>query len=169
MMPVHSAWPAFEVMLATWSLLAVEGHRVEARIGQPERGLEAGLERRRGDVEPLGEAEVAAMAGEPRHRPVRGEDVALDLGQRDRAHRRPAVEVADRIARILPALVEQPELRAALVFDEAVAIEVARSSRSSRARPARSATADRAGASSPVQAWVSASRISHSGVESMLP
>ena len=64
------------------------------------------------------------MAGQPSHRPVCREDIALDLGQRDRAFGRTAVEMADRIARILPALVEQPELGAALVFDEAVAVEV---------------------------------------------
>ena len=66
------------------------------------------------------------MAGQPRHRPLGGVDVALDLGQGDRTVRRLAVGVADRVARVLPALVEQAELRAAPVLDETVAIEVAR-------------------------------------------
>ena len=68
---------------------------------------------------------VAPVAGQVGHRSAGGEDVALDLGERDRRLGGRAVHVPDRIARILPALVEQAEPRAPLVLDEAVAVEVA--------------------------------------------
>ena len=66
------------------------------------------------------------MAGQIGHRSAGGEDVALDLGERDRRVGGPAVDVPDRVARILPALVEQAQPRPPLVLDEAVAVEVAR-------------------------------------------
>ncbi len=65
------------------------------------------------------------MTGQPRHRALGGVDVALHLGERDRRVGRAAVGVADRVARVLPALVEQAKPRAAAVLDEPVAVEVA--------------------------------------------
>ena len=87
---------------------------------------------------------LAAVAGQPRHRPAGGVDVALDLGERDRPLGRPAVGVADRIARVLPALVEQPELASGAGTRRSRRRRGRRSARSSRAPPARSATAGRA-------------------------
>ncbi len=66
------------------------------------------------------------MTGQAGHRAAGGVDVALDLGQGDRRLGRLPVGMADRVARVLPALVEQAEPRSAQVLDEAVAVEVAR-------------------------------------------
>ena len=107
------------------TLVAVERHRIEARIRQPKGVVELLLQLCRSEIEPLGEGQIAAMAGKPGHRPVGREDVALHLGQRDRPDRGPAVEVTYRISRVLPALVEEPELGPTLIFDEAIAIEIA--------------------------------------------
>ena len=83
------------------------------------------------------------IRGEPRHPALGVVDVALDLGEGDRRLAPRGRPVADRVARVLPALVEQAARRAALVLDEAVAVAVARTRRSSRARPARSARGGR--------------------------
>ena len=137
------------------------------RLGKPECGVESGLELLGGRVLPGGELRLAAMTGQARHRATRGIDVALDLGQGDRPIRRPAVEMTDRIARILPALVQEPELRASLVLDEAVAVEVARvvdpgeGGQGVRPQPVEQRVVAGPG--------VSPRRISQSGVESMLP
>ena len=66
------------------------------------------------------------MAGQAGHRPACRVDVALDLDQGDGALGQSSVRVTDRVAGVLPALVEQAPLRAPAVFHEAVAIEVAR-------------------------------------------
>ena len=65
------------------------------------------------------------MPRQPGHRPSRGVGVALDLGQGDRALGELPGRVADRVARVLPALVAQPEPGPPVVLEEPVAVEVA--------------------------------------------
>ena len=60
-----------------------------------------------------------------RREPLGGEDVTLHLGKRDRAFRKLAVGMEDRVVGILPALIGEPLLGRALIFDEAVAVGVA--------------------------------------------
>jgi len=100
-------------------LLGVEKIRGHVRIGFLAGGRV--LAHARADA-----ALLAAMAREACHPSPGRVDVPLDLGQRDRPLSDTAVEVSDRVARILPALVEETALRAPLVFGEAVAVEVAR-------------------------------------------
>ncbi len=91
-------------------LVTVERHRVIAAILHPERGLEAGRELVGLGIEPDRQLGLAADRREPRHPPLRVVHVALDLGQRDRWDRVVAVSVADRVAGVLPALVQQAAL-----------------------------------------------------------
>ena len=102
------------------------------------------------------------------HRSTGGEDVALDLGECDRRFGGPAVDVPDRIAGILPALVEQPEPRAPLVLDEAVAVEVARIVDPGQGREGVRPQAFEHGVVARTGLGL-AQEASHSGVESMLP
>ena len=73
----------------------------------------------------LGELVVAAQPGKPGHVAPAAIDVALDLDERDRALGERAVADADRVGRVLPALVDEAAFGLALVLDEAVAVEVA--------------------------------------------
>ena len=56
---------------------------------------------------------------------ARGVGVALHFAQRDRAFGEAPVGVEDGIVGILPALLHEALRRAAVVFDEAVAVDVA--------------------------------------------
>src|ERR687896_1602102 len=67
---------------------------------------------------------VAQHVGKLGRSPQRGMDVALDLAGRDRTSRQLAVRVEDRVPGVLPALLIEAERRAALVLDEAIAIEI---------------------------------------------
>ena len=53
-------------------------------------------------------------------------DVALHLAERDRPLRYRAIGVKDRVVEVLPALVDQARFVGAVIFDEAVAIGIAR-------------------------------------------
>ena len=55
-----------------------------------------------------------------------GVDVALDLRERDRSFRKPAVGMEHGIVRIFPALIGEPLLGRAVILDEAVAIAISR-------------------------------------------
>ncbi len=76
-------------------------------------------------IEPVGERVLAADPGEPGQPPLGIEDVALDLGEGDRGDGLTAGPIADGIARVLPALIDQPSIRASFVLDEPVAVAVA--------------------------------------------
>ncbi len=54
-----------------------------------------------------------------------GEDIALNLAQRDRTFGRRTVGVADSVVRVFPSLVQQASRRLAMIFHQPVAIEVA--------------------------------------------
>src|SRR5688572_29267699 len=97
------------------ALLAVERHRVVALVLDPEALLEPLLEGARLAQQPLRQSMLAADRRQGRHPTLRIEDVALDLGERDRRLRLDPVAIADRVARVLPALVEQAARRTALV------------------------------------------------------
>ena len=106
-------------------LCSVEGHGVRADVVHPERFLES-------DSKALGrvflgrrERLVAAQSGESREAAPGRVGVALHLDERDRRLGQRPVTVADRVARVLPALVEQPALRVPLVLDQAVTVDVA--------------------------------------------
>ena len=168
--PTRAPGPAFEPMVAAGSLVAVEGHRVEADIAGSQNAASNRSRSAVGvDVETGGQLDVAAMPRQPGHRPSRGVGVALDLGQGDRAlgtgrrryggSRRPNPSSPGCAAR-------------------AASGARTRGTRRRRGRPTvsiQSSAASACGqsrstsASSPVQAWISPSRISQSGVESTLP
>ena len=106
-------------------LVPVEGHRVEAGLGHPERRVELDPQRVGLALEPVGQLGLATSPGEPGDPALRVVHVALHLRQRDRRVRRPAGPVADGVGRVLPALVDEPEVGPAAVLDEPVAVEVA--------------------------------------------
>ena len=122
-MPLHRQCPPFDPTVSTARLSPSS-----AIAMWPFGSVNASANRRFSSVasdQPFGQLEVAAAAGQPGDPPPGIEDVALDLGQRDRHRRQRAVGPADRVARVLPALVEQAARCSTLVFDEPVAIAVA--------------------------------------------
>src|SRR5688500_6056466 len=90
------------------ALVAVQGHGIEADLGHPEGRLEAALELGRFGLQALRELVLAEAIGERRQAPLRVEDVALDLDERDRRERQAAICVTDGVTRVLPALVQEP-------------------------------------------------------------
>ena len=84
------------------------------------------------------------MAGQAGHRPAGGVDVALDLDQGDRALGRSPVGVTDRVAGVLPALVEQARASSAGGIRRSRRRRGRPTRRSRRAPPGRSARAARA-------------------------
>src|SRR6185369_6082756 len=104
-----------------------------------ERLLEAGRQLVRLGVEPDRQLGLATHRGESGHAALRVEDVALDFCQCDRWLALPAFAIADRVVRILPALIQQTAIRTPLVFDETVAVAVSvaidPSQRGERVRP----------------------------------
>ena len=106
-------------------LAAVERHREVALVLHPEAFVEELLERAGLPREPLGALDVAELTVDRGEAALGVVHVALRLGQGDRPFGHAAVAVQHGVAGIPPALVAQPGARAALVFDEAVAVEVA--------------------------------------------
>ncbi len=100
--------------------VAPDGHHVVAQIRIPEGGLEAPPHLLGLRVEAGGQLVLAAAPGKAGHPPLGIEDVALDLRQRDRRLDRRPGPVADGVARVLPALVDEPLRRATLVGHEPV-------------------------------------------------
>src|SRR5919201_1688666 len=109
------------------ALLAVEGEREAAPLRDPEILVEATLQLGRLALEAHGELVVVpVLAREPRATHLYVVDVALDLARRDRPLGDRAVGEADRVPRVLPALVLESRLDITpLVFDVAVAVAVA--------------------------------------------
>src|SRR5690606_33124404 len=99
--------------------------RVELLVGHPE-GLVEPYAQPLGALAPAARGLlVSATRLQVGHREQRRVAVALHLRQRDRTVRGPSVGEADRVGRVLPALVEQTAVGRALVLDEAVAVAVA--------------------------------------------
>src|SRR5262249_36545133 len=92
----------------------------------PECSVESVLELCRFALEAIGERTVAPHFTRELGRPDLGVvDVPLHLCRSDRAGCRGAVCERNRFVRVLPALVERPNLRSAAVLDEAVAVVIA--------------------------------------------
>src|SRR5205085_11306875 len=108
-------------------LLAVECERVETALLDPEVRVESLLELLRFGLEPIREPGIAPdLARESRCAHLRVVDVPLDLASRDRALRNRAVGEADRVPRVLPALVLEARLRVSpFVLDVAVPVAIA--------------------------------------------
>ena len=104
--------------------VSVERDGVEALVLHPEALLHQSLHGL-GALPPLRGARVAQVFAELAHRLPGGVGVALHLQKRDRALGETAVGVADGVLRILPALVGQTRVGAALIVDQAVAVAVA--------------------------------------------
>src|SRR4051812_5279118 len=96
---------------------AIERERVRLEFVAPERALEALAQfLRLPDQHPCAILE-AEQSRQPGPLPLRLEHVALHLAERDRGIRQRAILVADRVARILPSLLDQPRCAATGVFD----------------------------------------------------
>ena len=107
-------------------LRAIERQRIGLELRAPERRLECFPKPHRLRFERGGLVEIAqsprAFGGEVFGRV----DVALDLGERNRSFRQPAVGVEDGVIRIFPALVGEALLGRAVILDEAVAVGISR-------------------------------------------
>ena len=106
-------------------LLAVKRQRVGAELLAPECLLETLRQLPGLDLEPMRDLAPAEPLRATRRQPLGGEHIALHLGQRDIAFGQRAVGMEDRVEGILPALVAQPLVGRALIFDKAVAVGVA--------------------------------------------
>src|SRR4051812_31775609 len=96
-----------------------------ALIVDPERLLEPLAERLGLGPKACRKVVLAAERRETGHPALRVEDVALDLGQGDRRRGEATGTIADRVAGVLPALVQEASLGPPLVLDEPVAVAVA--------------------------------------------
>ena len=132
-------------------LVAVERQRIGAELLAPERLLETLGEQLRLGLELAHHVETAEPPGAARRQPLGGEHVALHLGERDMAFGELAVGVEDGVEGILPALVGEPQLAGAPVFDKAVVIGVARAIDPLQRRLDRRPQLARAVSSSPVR------------------
>src|SRR5262249_57078804 len=108
-------------------LVAVEGERVGLELRTPEAGVEPLGEILGRGLEPARPLALAEALGAARRQELAAVDIALHLGERDRPLREPAVGMEARVQGILPALVGEALLGGAVVFDEAVAVGIARS------------------------------------------
>ena len=106
--------------------LAIERHRVIGLVGQPEVRLEPLAQPARPLAQRHGPLAEPEDGGQRRRRIQRGVEISLRLSQRDGRLREVPGGVHDRVLRVLPALVDQAAFCLALVFDEAVAVLVAR-------------------------------------------
>ncbi len=106
-------------------LAAIQREGVRARIGHPESPFEVVLEPCGGLFFALGELVLATQASQARDPQSRGVDVALDLDEGDRPVGEAPIAVANRVPRVLPALVGQAALGQPLVLDEAVVVQIA--------------------------------------------
>ena len=107
------------------ALVAVEAHREPTALLEPEVAVEPHLEVGRAGPQLLGVLVVAAFGREVRTCDERGVHVALHLAQRDRRLGERAGGEADRVVRVLPALVAQATIARAQVLDVAVVVAVA--------------------------------------------
>src|SRR5438105_15076337 len=105
-------------------LYAIERLGVVAAIGQPERALEFGTDLPRAFVE-LARPRRIARPRDVGQRAIRRVRVPLDLDGGDRTRRAVSVRADETVVRVLPHLVLDAVRGAALILDEAVAIEVA--------------------------------------------
>src|SRR5207302_8116019 len=80
---------------------AVEGERIGAEVGTPERGLERIGETRRRALERARRLLAPNAPRTARRQALRRIDVALHLGERDRPFGQPPIGVEDRVERIL--------------------------------------------------------------------
>ena len=117
------------------ALLAVERHRIGAGDLQPERRFDARPKPVGCGLEAPGQVVLTAQPSQSRQLPSGPIGVALDLDERERADRRPAVPEPDGVGRILPAVARQRAGVAGAVFHEAIAVENRRA-RSSHCRQA---------------------------------
>ena len=122
-MPVHSAWPGLVVRESTG-----RPSPSSARANQPRGSQNASLNRSRqargGGTEVGGGVAERHGAREVGGAEQRGVGVALHLDERDGTLGQRAVGERHAVPGVLPALVGQPERRAPLVVDEAVAVAV---------------------------------------------
>src|SRR6202008_1206481 len=106
-------------------LLSVERERVGAAILHPEVALECVTQRVRFARERLGTGVIAKRARNPRGLALCRVDISLHFRKRDRPLREASILAGNGIERILPALIVQPLLGAALVLDKAVTVAIA--------------------------------------------
>ena len=107
--------------------VAVERQRIGVEIRAPERRLEAFGEPHRLGIEVIGREIETEPARTTRGHLFGGIDIALHFDQRDGALGEPAIGVKDRVMRIFPALIGQALIARAMIFDETIAIRIARS------------------------------------------
>ena len=107
-------------------LVAVERDAVAPQLLVPERLLEPLAQPLGLGSKLAGAPVVAERGGEVGGGVARGEDVALDLAQRDRALGERSIGVEDRVVRVLPALLHQAGRLLPGVLDEAVVVRVRR-------------------------------------------
>ena len=132
-MPVHSAWPAFDVAPRTAACRRrarwhrCRGPRTRSCLRSASRSASACL------AQPVGEIRLAELRRQLGRVQLGLVDVALHLAQRDRRLGQRAVGMEHRVVRVLPALLH-----------EAVACCAARTRRSRRRRGRRSGRSSRA-------------------------
>ena len=97
---------------------------VAAELLRPEVALEAHAQRGRAPLQVFRARAVVERAQQHRRLPPRAVTVGLHLAQRDRRLGQRAVDVEDRVARILPPLIDEPVRVPAGVVDVAVAVVI---------------------------------------------
>lgn len=106
------------------ALLAVERKRIAFKLVTPKHLLESLLDGFCLVSQPIRKLAHPEGGGEGRPLPASGVHVALHLAKRDWARGKRAVFVEDRVAGILPSLIDEAHRRMAEVLDQAVAIAV---------------------------------------------
>src|SRR5689334_15200812 len=111
---------------AARALVAVERERIGADLLAPEGTLEAFAQRLGLAVQLRRELRHGEGARAARNAALGVIDIGLHLGERDRTAREAAIGMEDAVVGILPALVGEALLGGARIFDEAVAVAVAK-------------------------------------------
>src|SRR5690606_26268443 len=121
----EQAVPRVRAAHAAGPFAAVQSQRVRAEIVAPEGGVEAPAQLLRLLLQPSPQRLVAEPRGEAAGPQLGRVDVSLHLAQGHGPLCGAAVRVEDRVVGILPALLLEPRLRPARVFDEAVPVPIA--------------------------------------------
>ena len=105
------------------TLLAVEGHRIEASVGEPET-LEALRDAGCARLQLSRSGGIAVELEEASQAPLGGERVPLCLNECDWSAQREAVLIDDAVPGVLPALILETGGRTAAVLQQLIAVEV---------------------------------------------
>src|SRR3974390_466592 len=106
-------------------LLAVQSQSVHSDFRAPEMFPKAGPQVFCFAFETLGCGDIASQPRQLANTLLRGIHIGLYFAERDGRFSQRSVLMKDRIARILPALLDEAVIRLAGVLDESVAIDVA--------------------------------------------